>query len=174
VFKDVPCLVRPGVSWRQNHHVPPLVPRAAASPVAIGGSTVVAAGVTGGRMHLLRAPQAQRLWDLHDGQRKCPLDGWNVRPHSVQTRLVITSSYRNQVHVPSLKWRVTELIIVMSWLSALVLRGRARGWAIGAGRRERPSAPRPRPRESCPKPGSEPRRDANHADKPGLVGGTRS
>jgi hypothetical protein len=38
-----------------------------------------------------RAPQAQRLWDLHDGQRKCPLDGWNVRPHSVQTRLVITS-----------------------------------------------------------------------------------
>ena len=56
VFKDVPCLIRPGVSWRQNHHVPPLVPRAAASPVAIGGSTVVAAGVTGGRMHLLPCP----------------------------------------------------------------------------------------------------------------------
>ena len=41
----------------------------------------------------------QVLWDRQDGQRKWPLEGWNARPHSAQTRLFMTSSYRNQVHV---------------------------------------------------------------------------
>jgi hypothetical protein len=53
VFEDIPSLVRPGVSWRQDHHVPALVPCPATLPVAVGGSAVVTAGVTGGRMHLL-------------------------------------------------------------------------------------------------------------------------
>jgi hypothetical protein len=99
VFEDIPSLVRPGVSWRQDHHVPALVPCPATLPVAVGGSAVVTAGVTGGRMHLLPRSARTGVVDRQDGQRKWPLEGWNVRPHSAQTRLFMTSSYRNQVHV---------------------------------------------------------------------------
>ena len=44
-----------------------------------------------------RVPHAHRLWLRHAGQRRWPLDGSKVRPHSVQTLVVITVLYQNLV-----------------------------------------------------------------------------
>src|SRR5690348_8449098 len=45
----------------------------------------------------LGSPHLQKSLDRQEGQRRCLLDGWNSRPHSVHFRSVIEEFYRIQI-----------------------------------------------------------------------------